>query len=502
MNAFDNEKYLSAQQKYILERVAQSTTRLYLEFGGKLMEDFHAARVLPGYDPNVKIRLLEKLRDQAELILCIHAKDIQTGRRRADLGIPYDKEAMRLIDDLRSRGVTICAVCITRFCDEPEALEFQSILEKNGIHVYRHRGIDGYPSDIDRVVSETGFGANPYIPVSRPLVVVTAPGPNSGKMGTCLSQIYHEFRQGRVSQYAKFETFPVWNLPLTHPVNIAYESATADLHDMNAIDSFHVEAYGKTAVNYNRDLQAFPLLQTLLNRITGGKCTYKSPTDMGVNCIAQGIVDDAACQKAARIEIARRYMQCLEETRLRNLDETILKRHIEITAKAGVVPEQERCVVPAAREAAENCRALNRGVNGIYCGAAIQLPDGTIIQGKNSPLMHSASSMIINAIKHLAGIPKNLHLLIPDILESVANFKDALGGNRHPGLDVSETLITLVISAKSNPCAASALECLKQLHRCDVHLTHVPARGDEAGLRRLGCSYTFDPVLPTKNLFS
>ncbi|MBR0458556.1 MAG: DUF1846 domain-containing protein [Victivallales bacterium] len=500
MPAFDNERYLKAQKERILERVNTTSHRLYLEFGGKLIGDLHAARVLPGYDPNVKIRLLQQLSDQADIIVCIHAADIQSGRRRADLGITYDRDAMRLIDDLRSRGVDVTAVVITRFNGEPAAAEFQKRLERHNIRVYLHKSIHGYPADIDHVVSDEGFGANPWIEVTRPLVVVTGPGPNSGKMGTCLSQIYHEARQGHISQYAKFETFPVWNLPLLHPVNIAYEAATANLKDANAIDSFHFEAYGKTSVNYNRDLQAFPLLRAVLNRLTGGKCPYQSPTDMGVNCIATGIVDDAAVQQAANLEIARRYFQCYADCQLGRGDQETLDRMREITVKANIDP-QERAVVKAARAAAEEGRARGKGSQGIFCGAAMQLPDGTIVTGKNSPLMHAASSMVLNAIKKLAGIPDGLHLLLPEILESVASFKDNLGAVRSPGLDVGEALIALVVSANTNPGAKIALEHIQTLARCDVHLTHIPSPGDESGLRRLGCSLTFDPVAPTKNLF-
>lgn len=500
MPAFDNDRYLAAQKEAILERENASNSRLYLEFGGKLIGDFHAARVLPGFDPNVKIRLLQELSDKADIIICIHAGDIEEHKVRADLGITYDKDALRLIDDLRSRGVDVTAVVITRFNGEPSAIDFQKRLDRHGIKVFLHRGIEGYPADIDHVVSDEGFGSNPYIPVTQPLVVVTGPGPNSGKMGTCLSQMYHEYRQGTIAHYAKFETFPVWNLPLAHPVNIAYEAATADLKDMNAMDFFHYEAYNKVAVNYNRDLQAFPLLRAVLKRITGSDFWYKSPTDMGVNCIAQGIIDDAAVQEASRLEIARRYFQCYADCILGRGNEAALERIQEIAGKANVVPDA-RHVVKAARQAAEECQFKGKGSKGIYCGAAVQLHDGTIITGKNSSLMHATSSMIINAIKFLADIPDSQHLLLPDILESVANFKDTLGSIRSPGLDVSETLIALIVSANADPAAKKALDCVNALQQCDMHLTHVPSPGDEAGLRRLGCSYTYDPVQPSKNLF-
>ena len=500
MPSFDNKLYLNAQKKAILKRVKESKGRLYLEFGGKLIGDFHAARVLPGFDPNIKLTLLKQLSSKADIIVCIHAGDIEHKKVRADLGITYDQDAMRLIDDLRSNGVDVTAVVITRFNGEPSAIEFKERLEKHNIPVVLHKNIKGYPTDIDHVVSDEGFGSNPYIPVTQPLVVVTAPGPNSGKLGTCLSQVYHEYKLGNIAQYAKFETFPVWNLPLNHPVNLAYEAATADLKDTNALDSFHIEAYGKTAVNYNRDLQAFPLLKSVLQRIIGDECWYQSPTDMGVNCIATGIVDDIAAQTAARLEIARRYYRSLAQCELEQGSRETLERIMEVAAKAGISPES-RDVVNAARQAAEKGKEEGKGSRGIYCGSALKLHNGTIITGKNSPLMHSTSSMIINAIKALAGIPDEQHLLLPEILESVASFKDDMGSSRAPGLDVSETLIALIVSANSNPDAKKALNCLGELQQCDMHLTHVPSPGDEAGLRRLGCSYTYDPVQPSKNLF-
>ena len=500
MSAFDNERYLAAQKKSILARVNASKSRLYLEFGGKLIGDLHAARVLPGYDPNVKIRLLKELSSKADIIICIHAGDIEEHKVRADLGITYDKEALRLIDELRNNGVDVTAVVITRFNGESGALTFQKSLSSNGISVYLHRGIEGYPMDVDHVVSDAGFGSNPYIPVTQPLVVVTGPGPNSGKMGTCLSQMFHEYKRGNIAHYAKFETFPVWNLPLNHPVNLAYEAATADLRDMNAMDFFHFDAYGKMAVNYNRDLQAFPLLRTVFQRIIGEECWYKSPTDMGVNCIKEGIVDDTAVSKAANEEIARRYYRAYADYKLGRASAMTIARMQEVAAKANIDVEN-RDVVVAARKAAAEAREKGKGNKGIFCGAAIKLQDGTIVTGKNSPLMHSASSMILNAVKQLAGIPDGHHLLLPEILESIANFKDSLGAVRSPGLDVSETLIALVISANSDKMAQKAVSSLSALRGCDLHLTHIPSAGDDAGLRRLGCLFTYDPVPPTKKLF-
>ncbi len=502
MSAFDNDLYLKQQEAAIMARVSESGRRLYLEFGGKLIDDYHAARVLPGFDPNVKLQLLQQLSSKADIILCIYAGDIERKKIRGDLGITYDNDSLRLIDELRLRHVDVTAVVITRFSGEPSAEAFKQRLEKHGISVFVHNGIRDYPNNIDHVVSERGFGANPFIPVTQPLVVVTGPGPSSGKMGTCLSQIYHEYQRNDQAYYAKFETFPVWNLPLSHPVNIAYEAATADLRDANAMDSFHYEAYGLPAVNYNRDLQAFPLLKAVLSRITGKECKYQSPTDMGVNCIAAGIVDDKAVREAATQEIARRYFHCLADYNLGRGSEETMMRVEEIVSKAKIAPSK-RDVVQAARQAAKDCEAKGKGNQGIYCGAALKLHDGKIVTGKNSTLMHAASSMILNAVKILAGIPDSQHLLLPDIMESVANFKVGLGSARHAGLDVSETLITLVVSANANSDnhAKRALGCINALQHCDMHLTHIPSPGDEAGLRRLGCSYTYDPVVPSKNLF-
>ncbi len=498
--AFDNERYLKNQTQAILDRVGQANGRLYLEFGGKLIGDLHAARVLPGFDPDVKIRLLQQLQESADIIICIHAGDIERRKIRGDLGITYDNDALRLIDDLRNRGVEVTAVVITRFNGQPAALNFQENLERHGIKVYRHREIAGYPNNFAHIASPQGFGSTPYIEVTHPLVVVTGPGPNSGKMGTCLSQIYHEYSNGRNAFYAKFETFPVWNLPLNHPVNVAYEAATADLQDANALDSFHFEAYGKVAVNYNRDLQTFPLLRAMLTWITGSDSGYQSPTDMGVNCIAAGILDDAAVSEAARLEICRRYFRIRADFMTGHADEVTMTRIEEIVRKANIQPN-ERDVVKAARQMVEEGRQQKRGNDGVYCGAAIRLHDGKVITGKNSPLMHATSSMLLNAAKYLAKLPDSQHLLLPDIVESVAAFKDGLGAKRHAGLDVSETLIALVVSANRDMFAKRALDCLNEMQQCDVHLSHVPTPGDEAGLRRLQCNYTYDPEVASRMLY-
>ena len=499
MGSFDNQKYLLSQRDSIMKRVSGGEGRVYLEFGGKLLGDFHAARVLPGYDPDVKVHLLKSLANEADIIVCIYAEDIQQKRMRADFGITYDNAALKLIDDLHAEGVEVTAVVITRFTGQPAVQAFKKRLERHGIQVFLHGNLEGYPNDVERIASPQGLGSLRYVPVTRPLVVVTGPGPNSGKMGTCLSQIYHEFQQGRRARYAKFESFPVWNLPLSHPVNIAYESATADLLDSNAIDHFHYETYGVPAVNYNRDLLTFPLLREILARLSGGN-GYKSPTDMGVNCIADGIVDDAGVRKAANMEIIRRYFNYVSENKLgRATDETV-RRAEELMRKAGLQPE-DRPVVAAAHETARLCESEGEGDGGIFCGAAIQLPDGFIATGRNSSLMHSAVAMILNAAKHLANIPKEKYLLRPDILDKVSTFKHGLGANTRTSLNLSEALIVLTVSSATDPDAQKALDTLAQLRNCDVHLSHTPGHGDEQGLRHLGCSYTYDPLAPTKKLF-
>ena len=498
--AFSNEKYLAAQKEKIMQRVQQGSGRLYLEFGGKLVGDYHASRVLPGYDPDVKIRLLKELSSKADIIVCIHAEAIERKKIRADFGITYDDAALKLIDDLRVQGISVSAVVITRFDGQPTAKAFQESLAKKGMRVFLHQSIPGYPNQLETIASKDGFGLNPYIPVTNPLVVVTGPGPGSGKMGTCLSQLYHEFQQGKPGRYAKFETFPVWNLPLNHPVNLAYESATADLMDYNAIDNFHHDAYGTIAVNYNRDLQAFPLVKALLSRL-GGESVYQSPTDMGVNCIASGILDDEKVCEAAHEEIIRRYFNYNAAMQLGQADEKTVMRALEIINKAGLSPD-DRPVVSAARQAARDCEQAGRGDDGIYCGAAIKLHDGTIVTGKNSTLMHSAASMILNAAKHLAGLPESQHLLLPEIVESVASFKTGLGTSKRTSLNLNETLIALVVSASRDLYASRALASLTELRNCDVHFSHIPGHGDEAALRHLGCCYTYDPLPPTRNFLA
>jgi uncharacterized protein (UPF0371 family) len=497
---FDNDTYLQKQTEAILERVRQFDNKLYLEFGGKLLFDYHAARVLPGFDPNVKMRLLQNIRDQIDVILCIYAGDIERKKVRADFGITYDSDALKTIDDFKDWGIDVTAVVITRYANQPSAKAFKNKLERRGIPVYTHKFTKGYPTDVDTIVSNEGYGENEPIPTQHPIVVVTGPGPGSGKLATCLCHLYHEYKNGNRAGYAKFETFPIWNLPLQHKVNVAYESATVDLMDVNCIDHHHLEAYGEKTVNYNRDIEAFPLLKRILEKITGQESFYLSPTDMGVNCAGFGIVDDQAVQQAAHQEIIRRYFRCACEYVMGFVERDILERSELIMKNAGAAVEDRSVVVPA-RQAAQNAQKKGKGNQGIFCGAAIELRDGTIITGENSPLMHAASCLIINATKHLAGLPKNLHLLPKNITDSVQYLKKEVLNGKMISLDLEETLISLSISAISNPAAQMALGHLQELQGCEVHITHIPTTGDEAGLRKLGVNLTSDPDFSSKSLF-
>jgi len=497
---FDNERYLEEQTSAILERVGRFDNKLYLEFGGKLLFDYHAARVLPGFDPNVKMRLLQKLRDKSEVVLCIYAGDIERKKVRADFGITYDSDALKLIDDLRDWGIEVIGVVITRFENQPAATVFKKKLERRNIRVYTHPFTKGYPTDVDTIVSNEGYGATEYIHTAKPIIVVTGPGPNSGKLATCLSQIYHEHRRGIHAGYAKFETFPIWNLPLKHPVNIAYEAATADIRDFNLIDSFHLEAYNEKTVNYNRDVEAFPVLRRIIEKITGEDSFYKSPTDMGVNRAGFGIIDDEAVREAAVQEIIRRYFRYACEYAIGFVDRETVQR-VELLMEDLKARPENRTVVLSARQAASDAEKNGKGNEGIYCGAAMELRNCTIITGKNSPLMHAASALVLNAVKHLANIPDTIHLLPPNIMESISHFKKDVLKGRMVSLDLEETLIALSISATVNPAAQMAVEKLKELSGCEVHMTHIPTPGDEAGLRKLGVNLTSDPEFATKRLF-
>lgn len=499
--AFDNEKYLEEQTEAILERIGRFDNKLYLEFGGKLVFDHHASRVLPGFDPNVKMRLLNKLADKAEIIICIYAGDIESKKMRADFGISYDADTFKLIDDLREWGLVVRAVVITRFAGQPAAETFRTKLERRGVRVYTHRPIEGYATNVDRTVSDEGYGSNPYIETDRPLVVVNAPGPNSGKMATCLSQVYHEHRRGVDAGYAKFETFPIWNLPLKHPVNAAYEAATADLRDVNLIDPFHLEAHEETAVNYNRDVEAFPLLKRILERITGASSMYQSPTDMGVNRAGYAIADDAAAREAAKQEIIRRYFRYSCEYASGQVDTETVRRVEALMEENRVRPESRPTVVPAREAAVKAEQSAGKGHEGAFVGASLQLADGSIVIGRNSPLMHAASSLVINSIKQLAGIPRQLELLGDNIISSVANLKKEILDRQSISLDVGEVLVALSIGGTTNPTARLALDQLPKLRGCEAHMTHIPTPGDERGLRSLGVNLTSDPVFASDRLF-
>ncbi|MEA2039236.1 MAG: DUF1846 domain-containing protein [Thermodesulfobacteriota bacterium] len=497
---FDNEKYLKEQTEAILERVDRFGNKLYLEFGGKLLFDYHAARVLPGYDPNVKMRLLQRFKDKADILLCIYAGDIERKKIRADFGITYDADALKLIDELREWEINVLGIVITRFENQPAAVLFKNKLERRNVRVYTHSYTKGYPTDVDLIVSDQGYGADEYIETEKPLVIVTGPGPGSGKLATCLSQLYHDYRRGMKSGYAKFETFPIWNLPLKHPVNVAYEAATADIEDFNLIDPFHLEAYDKKAINYNRDVEAFPVLKRILEKITGGESFYKSPTDMGVNRCGFAITDDDVTQEAAKQEIIRRYFRYRCEYIMGFADKETYQR-VELFIKDFNLEPEYRSVVKPAHQAAAEAREKEKGNEGIYCGAAIALKDGSIVTGNNSPLMHAASSLVLHAIKFLAGIPKKIKLVPSYVTDAISNLKTEMLHEKTISMDLEETLIALSISATTNSAAQLAIEKLKELHGCEVHMTHMPTPGDEAGLRRLGVNLTSDPSFPTKNLF-
>jgi uncharacterized protein (UPF0371 family) len=498
--AFDTEKYLAEQTAAIIERVERFSDKLYLEFGGKLLFDFHAARVLPGFDPNVKMRLLKTLEDRAEVILCIFAGDIEKTKMRADFGITYDADALKLIDDLGDWEIPVRAVVITRYEEQPAAAAFRNRLERRGVPVFTHRYTRGYPTEIDVVVSDSGYGANPRIETGKPIVVVTGPGPGSGKLATCLSQLYHDHRHGIRSGYAKFETFPIWNLPLKHPVNVAYEAATAELRDVNQLDHFHLDAHGERAVNYNRDLEAFPLLKRIIERITGEPSFYASPTDMGVNRAGFGIVDDEVARAAGGQEVVRRYFRYACEHSMGLVDRDSVQRIELLMDDLGLGPAS-RPVVEPARQAAERGRIKGKGADGIFVGAAMKLPDGTIVTGTNSLLMHAAAALILVAAKHLAGIPKDRHLLPPPVIQSVSHLKKDVLGRKRVSLNGEEALIALSIAATSDPAAQTAMETLAEFRGCEIHMTHMPTPGDESAFRKLGVNLTADPHFATNRLF-
>ena len=487
---FDNDKYLTLQTERILSRVEQFGGKLYLEFGGKLFDDYHASRVLPGFQPDSKMRMLLKLRDQAELVVAISADDIEKSKRRGDLGITYDMDVMRLIDAFREFGLYVGSVVMTRFRGQHNAEVFQHKLEAMGIRVYRHYPIDDYPSNIPLIVSDEGFGKNDYIETTRPIVVITAPGPGSGKMATCLSQLYQEHRRGIRAGYAKYETFPVWNLPLKHPVNLAYEAATVDLDDVNMIDPFHLEAYGETTVNYNRDIEIFPVLEAMFRKIYG-HCPYKSPTDMGVNMAGYAIVDDEICREASRQEIIRRYFSTACAVKRGVAAPAQLHKMEVLMQSLGLEPEM-RPAVPAARAVAQRTGEP---------AMAIELSDGTVITGKTSALMGASCAAMLNALKHLAGIADQVDLISPTVLAPIQHLKVEHLGNRNPRLHTDEMLIALSMCAVTNPTAELAMEALSRLRDAQVHSTVILSSVDETVFKKLGAQVTYEPVYESQRLY-
>ncbi|MBQ6058760.1 MAG: DUF1846 domain-containing protein [Clostridia bacterium] len=486
---FDNEAYLKRQSQHIRERFAQFD-KLYLEFGGKLFDDFHASRVLPGFQPDSKVRMLLELSDQAELVIAINADHIEKNKRRGDLGITYDLEVLRLIDAFRELGLYVSSVCLTQYAGQSAAIAFQDKLEKLGVPVYRHYPIDGYPANVSHIVSEDGFGKNQYIKTTRPLVVVTAPGPGSGKMATCLSQLYHEHRHGINAGYAKFETFPIWNLPLKHPVNLAYEAATVDLRDVNMIDPFHLETYGTVAVNYNRDVEIFPVVSAIFERIFG-KCPYQSPTDMGVNQAGNCIIDDAVCSAASRQEILRRYYATFCDIKAGRMEEDAMYRMELVISQAGISLNERRCVKPA----------LDRANDTGAPATAIELPDGTIVTGKTSPLLGATSAALLNALKHLACLEDDVLLISPAIIEPIQALKVGHLGNHNPRLHTDETLLALAICAVTDERAQRAMDQLPKLKGCEAHSTVILSQVDSDLMRKIGIRLTTEPVYQGKKLY-
>ncbi|MCF0150973.1 MAG: DUF1846 domain-containing protein [Firmicutes bacterium] len=497
---FDPEVYLEEQSKYILQRIQdQNAERLYLEFGGKLVQDKHAARVLPGFDENAKIKLLSKMREQTEIIICIYAGAILTNKTRQDFGITYDLECMRLIDMFRSYDLSINSVVITRYEDQPAVNTFINKLERRGIKTYKHYYTKGYPTDVDTICSDQGYGKNPYIEVTKPVVVVNGPGPGSGKLATCLSQLYHEKQRGAKASYAKFETFPIWNLPLKHPVNIAYEAATIDLKDVNQIDYFHLEKYNSPAVNYNRDLEAFPVVKRIIERITGEECEYHSPTDMGVNRAGFAIFDDEACREAGRQEIIRRYLLARVDYKKGVLDEDALQRAKLLMDEVGVSPD-DRPVVQKAIDYAEFKRAQSKKYENVIA-MAMQLPDGSIITGRSSKRMVAGAALVLNAIKKLSNYPDDILLISPDVIKTMQYLKKHILHREKETLNLEEVLSALTISATINPMASMAMDKLAQLNGCTAHCTAILSDADAQIFHDLGIDATCEPEFASNSLY-
>lgn len=488
--AFDNEQYLNLQSKHILERISNFDNKLYLEFGGKLFDDHHASRVLPGFQPDSKLKMLLTLKEQVEIIIAISAQDIEKNKMRNDLGITYDVEVLRLIDAFRGVGLYVSSVVISQYANQPTADTFRSHLQHLGIRVYLHYPIKGYPNNIPFIVSDEGYGKNEFVETTKPLVVVTAPGPGSGKMATCLSQLYHEYKRGVKAGYAKFETFPIWNLPLKHPVNLAYEAATADLNDINMIDPFHLEAYGKTTVNYNRDVEVFPVLNTMFERILG-KSPYRSPTDMGVNMAGHCIIQDDIAIKASQDEIIRRYYQAKVDYRKGNATEDMIEKIELIMSQANITPDDRKCVQKALQKAEETGAPA----------MAIELPNGDIVTGKTSPLLGASAAAILNALKVLGNINDSIPIISPSIIEPIQKLKVNSLGNHNPRLHTDELLIALAISATTNPVSHLAMQQLEKLKNCEAHSTVILSQIDSATLRKLHVNVTCEPHYQTKKLY-
>ncbi len=488
--AFDNEKYIKMESAKIMERVNRFDNKLYLEFGGKLFDDYHASRVLPGFQPDIKVKMLTAMADKVEIIIVINAHDIEKSKVRGDLGITYNQDVLRLIDAFTGIGLYVSSVVIAQYVSLAPVDNFKSQLEKMGINVYLHYAIKDYPANVDYIVSEEGYGKNEYVETTRPLVVVTAPGPGSGKMATCLSQLYHEHKRGIFAGYAKYETFPIFNLPLSHPVNLAYEAATVDLDDVNMIDPYHLEAYGITAINYNRDVEIFPVLSKILRQITNEEI-YHSPTDMGVNMCGLCISDDEAAREASKDEIIRRYFQTLVDVRMGVANDSAVSKMEVIMNKAGLEPTDRKCVVPA-REKAES-------TNGP--AVAIELNDGRIVTGKNSSLLGAASAALINALKAVNNFDDDTMLLSPNIIEPVQKLKVDYLGNNNPRLHISEVLVAITISAQMNPVAAKAISSLPLLKGAQAHSSVILSQDDQNTFKKLGIMLTCEPSYQTKKLF-
>ena len=488
---FDNQKYLSMQSEHIRERINQFDNKLYLEFGGKLFDDYHASRVLPGFAPDSKLQMLMQLSDQAEIVVVISAGDIEKNKVRGDLGITYDVDVLRLIEAFRGKGLYVGSVAITQYTGQKSADAFKKKLEKLNIPVYILYSIDGYPNNVSHIVSDEGYGKNDYIKTTRPLVVITAPGPGSGKMATCLSQLYHEYKHGVKAGYAKFETFPIWNIPLKHPVNLAYEAATADLNDVNMIDPFHLEAYGKTTVNYNRDIEIFPVLNAMFELIAG-ESPYKSPTDMGVNMAGNCIVDDEACRYASNMEIIRRYYKCLCDQKRTGVNSQEIYKIELLMNQAGITPASRPVVNAALEKSAKS---------GDKPAVAIELEDGTIVTGKTGDLLGAASSALLNALKQLAGIDDSVDLLSPESISPIQTLKTNYLGSRNPRLHTDEILIALSSSVVANPLADKALKQIPKLYGCDVHSTVILSSVDKDTFKRLGMNLTCEPAYEEEKRF-